>query len=161
MERNFKMKKKNKILRWILLVILAFCLTGCGVKYPDLNDNTIPFDMGEYTDENDGGLYGTIEYNGRTYMPYGTIKKSLKSKDINECIGYIIQNENSSSIVDLEDKDTRIYTLVEDPDENYLMEYYIGDTLMNQPSFWRAIDTKGKKIDTPKYIESLDYNYWE
>ncbi len=32
---------------------------------------------------------------------------------------------------------------------------------MNQPDFYRAIDTKNKKINTPNYIESLEYNYWK
>jgi hypothetical protein len=41
------------------------------------------------------------------------------------------------------------------------MEYYIGTTLMNQPSFWRAIDTKGKDIVIPDYIDLLDYTYWK
>lgn len=153
---------KKTLLTILLCSFMILGLTGCGIKYPDLKDDAIAFDMGEYIDEKDDEAgYGTIEYNGRTYMPYGTLKGSLKSKDIKECIGYIIQNENSSSIVDLDDKDTRIYTLVDDPDENYLMEYYIATTLMNQPSFWRAVDTKDKNIDTPKYIDSLDYNFWK
>lgn len=37
---------------------------------------------------------------------------------------------------------------------------YTRETLMNQPDFFRAVDTKGKKIDTPNYIDSLNYNYW-
>ena len=32
---------------------------------------------------------------------------------------------------------------------------------MNQPSFYRAIDTKNKDINIPKFIDSLDYNYWK
>ena len=152
---------KKKLFAVILLGILMLGMTGCGAEFPELKDDAIAFDMGEYIDESDGDSYGTIEYNGRTYMPYGTLKGFIRSDDISECIGYIIQNENSSSIVDLDDKDTRVYTLADDPDENYLMEYYIGTTLMNQPAFWRAVDTKGKEIDTPKYIESLDYGYWK
>ena len=152
---------KKTLLTILLCSFMILGLTGCGIKYPDLKDDAIAFEMGEYLDESDEGLYGTIEYNGRTYMPYGTINYHFNDKSVKECIGYIIQDENSSSIVDLDDKDTRIYTLKEDPDENYLMEYYIGTTLMNQPSFWRAIDTKGYEIDTPKYIDSLDYNFWK
>lgn len=125
---------KKKLLGIILLGVFVLGLAGCGVKYPELNDDAIAFDMGEYIDESDDNAgYGTIVYNGRIYIPYGTIKNSIKSKDIKKCIGYIIQNENSSSVVDLNDKNTRIYTLVDDPDENYLMDYYIGTTLMNQP----------------------------
>ena len=114
----------------------------------------------DYNDD-DGVGYLTIEYNGRTYMPYGTLKGSLKEKNIDKCIGYRIQDENSSSIVGKDNKDIRIYTLVDDKDNNFLMEYYIGTNLMNQPSFYRAIDTKGKNISVPNYIENLGYNYWK
>jgi hypothetical protein len=31
---------------------------------------------------------------------------------------------------------------------------------MSQPTFLRAIDTVWKDISTPKYIESLDYEFW-
>ena len=32
---------------------------------------------------------------------------------------------------------------------------------MNPQSFYRAIDTRDKDIDIPKYIDDLDYNYWK
>lgn len=152
---------RNIIMGSILVCILT--LGGCGqLEYPDLPKEPVAFNMGEFVDENDDdAYYGTIEYEGRTYMPYGTLGGTVREKDIDECIGYIIQNENSSSIVDKSNKDTRVYTLVEDSEHNYLMKYYIGDTEMNQPDFWRAVDTKGQDINTPKYIDSLEYLYWE
>ena len=153
---------KKKILGILLMGVLVLSLTGCGIKYPDLEKDAIEFQTGNYIDENDDSAgYLTIEYNGRTYMPYGTLKGSLKEKDIDKCIGYIIQNENSSSIIDKDNKDTRIYTLIDDKENNFLMEYYIGTDLMNQPSFYRAIDTKNKDINIPKFIDSLDNNYWK
>lgn len=153
---------KKKILGILLMGVLVLSLTGCGIKYPDLEKDAIGFQTGNYIDENDDGAgYLTIEYNGRTYMPYGTLKGLLKEKDIDKCIGYIIQNENSSSIIDKDNKDTRVYTLIDDKENNFLMEYYIGTDLMNQPSFHRAIDTKNKDINIPKFIDSLDYNYWK
>ena len=153
---------KKKILGILLMGVLVLSLTGCGIKYPDLEKDAIGFQTVNYIDENyDSAGYLTIEYNGRTYMPYGTLKGSLKEKDIDKCIGYIIQNENSSSIIDKDNKDTRIYTLIDDKENNFLMEYYIGTDLMNQPSFYRAIDTKNKDINIPKFIDSLDYNYWK
>lgn len=153
---------KKKILGILLMGVLVLSLTGCGIKYPDLEKDAIGFQTSNYIDENDDGAgYLTIEYNGRTYMPYGTLKGSLKEKDIDKCIGYIIQNENSSSIIDKDNKDTRIYTLIDDKENNFLMEYYIGTDLMNQPSFYRAIDTKNRDINIPKFIDSLDYNYWK
>ena len=65
-------------------------------------------------------------------MPYGSLKGVIKGKDIDKCIGYIIQDENSSSIVDKDNKDTRIYTLSEDKD-----------------------------IIMPRYIDDLNNNYWK
>ena len=134
----------------IVILVLLFIVSGCGMKYPELDKNAIGFSVSEYMDsKDDNALYLTFEYNGRIYMPYGTIKKTIRSSDIDKCIGYIEQ-----------DKDTRIYTLKADENNNFLMEYYIGTTLMNQPVFYRAVDTNGVDIDVPKYILSLDYNYW-
>jgi hypothetical protein len=138
----------------LLVIILLICILGINlfkVKYPELNDDAISFNMGEYVDESDDNAsYATIEYNERTYILYGTLKHSIKTKDINECIGYIIQDENN-----------RVYTLTEDINNNYLMVYDTETNLMNQPDFYRAVDTKGEKIDTPSYIDSLDYNFWK
>lgn len=41
------------------------------------------------------------------------------------------------------------------------MDYYVESDLMNQPMFWRTIDTKGKEIVTPEFIDSLEYTYWK
>lgn len=155
------MKKRICI---VLSACFVLALAGCGkVNYPDFADDVIGFQMGEYIDVNDDDAsYGTIEYEGRLYIGYGTIGngKSLHRDDIDQCVGYVIMNQNSSSYTDLNDRDTRIYTLQDDPDHNYLMEHYEGTDLMNPPSFWRAVDTKGQEIDTPDYIESLGYLYW-
>lgn len=95
------------------------------------------------------------------YIQYGTLKGQIKTKDIKNCIGYIIQDENSSSYTNLNDKDTRVYTLANDKDENFLMVYYIGSSLMNQPDFYRALGTKNKNIEIPNFIDKEDYGYWK
>ena len=136
-------------------------LTGCRAKYPDLTDNPIAFHTSEYTDLYDGAGYLTIEYNGRVYLPYGTLKTYLQNNSIDQCIGYIVQTEKNSSIPNENDTDYRVYTLVDDPNHQYLMVYYINSSLMNQPDFYRAMDTKNKTIKTPKYIGSLDYSFWD
>lgn len=158
------MKNSEYSVRLMTIVItLSLLLVGCGdTKYPDMSDDAIAFEMGEYIDESDDdAAYGTIEYEGRIYMPYGILGGNIDKKDIDKCVGYIVKDENSSSMIDENDMDTRVYTLAGDPDHNYLMDYYIGSDLMNQPYFWRAVDTKGKEIDVPKYIDSLEYAYWE
>ena len=147
-------------LKILLLIILFTSLVGCGMKYPELEDDAIAFETSSYTAENDEG-YLKIEYQGRIYMPYGTLKGTLKEENLSKCLGYIIEDENISAIVNRDSKATRVYSLTEDSENNYLMIYYIEDQVMNQPSFWRAIDSKGKDIKTPNYIESLEYNYWK
>lgn len=124
------------------MLVLVTILTR--TNYPELKENAISFIMGEYKSDIDDTLYGSLNYNDRIYIPYGTLKGQIKTKDIKNCIGYIIQDENSSSTTNLNDKDTRVYTLANDKDENFLMVYYIGESLMNQPDFYRALDTKIK-----------------
>ncbi|MGN0353432.1 MAG: hypothetical protein ACI4ES_17470 [Roseburia sp.] len=147
------MKKRAGIL---VATILVLILGGCGqIKYPELPDDAIAFEMGEYIDkEDDDAAYATIEYEGRTYMPYGTIGKILHERDIDACVGYLVQDGEK-------DTDQRVYTLVDDTEHNYLMDYYVESDLMNQPMFWRAIDTKGKEVATPEFINSLEYTYWK
>lgn len=145
----------------MMTCILSLC--SCGpISYPDLPENAIAFEMGTFEDkENDDALFGTIEYNDRTYIPYGTISNSFGQKDIDECIGYIIQDENSTNAVDLDYKDLKVYTITGDSDNNFLMDYDNSIDLMNQPFFWRAIDTKGNDIEIPECIDDLGYEFWK
>ena len=144
---------------YIILICTLLCLTGCKMKYPEFESEKIAFKTNNYIESDD--WYLSFEYNNRTYLPYGTLKGTLKEKDLAKCIGYIVQDENSSSIIDENNKDTRVYTLAEAKDNNFLMVYYIKTNLMNEPIFYRAIDTKEKDITIPKIINSLDYNYWK
>ena len=75
-------------------------LSGCGrINCPALPDEAIAFEMGTFEDiEQDDNTFGTIEYNGRTYIGYGTVNNSYKLKSIGDCLGYIIQDENSGSV---------------------------------------------------------------
>ena len=139
-----------------IIFMLTFLLVGCGLKYSPLGDDAIAFKVKEYTYSNDS--YLAIEYNDRIYIPYGNLKYDVSKKDINKCIGYIVQDENVTSIPSESDT-TRVYTLTDDPDENYLMVYYIETTLMNQLFFYRAVDTFGKEIKTPKFIDTNSYGY--
>lgn len=87
------------------------------------------------------------------------IGNSFGQKDIDECIVYIIQDENCTNAVDLDYKDLKVYTITGDSDNNFLMDYDDSIDLMNQPFFWRAIDTKGKDIDIPGCIDDLGYEF--
>ncbi len=145
-----------------VIFICLFVLGGCGKSvYPDLPENPTAFEMGSITVGEEEAGYGTIEYNGRMYVPYGTLGKTLHRDDIKECVGYIICDENSSGYTDLNDKNTRVYTLTDDEENNFLMDYY-SEGIMEQPHFWRAADTKNKDIKQPDFIDSLDYDeYWK
>ncbi len=74
----------------------------------------IAFELGTFEDtENDEALFGAIEYDGRFYIGYGTINNKYGKKNIDNCIGYVIQDENSTSVPDPDYKNERIYTLKE------------------------------------------------
>ena len=125
-----------------ILVVAILVLVGCGkIKYPELPNDAIAFEMGKYIDKGDDDA------------AYGTIGKTLHENDIDVCVGYLVQDGEK-------DINQRVYTLVDDTEHNYLMDYYVASDFMNQPVFWRAIDTKGKEIVTPEFIDSLEYSYW-
>ena len=108
----------NKRILFIPLLILIFTLGGCGrVNYPALPDEPIAFEMGTFEDtEHDSARFGTLEYNGRTYLGYGTIRNAFKRDDVDSCIGYIVMDENSSSNPDPNNINVRVYTLMGDTD---------------------------------------------
>jgi len=134
--------------------LLSF-LSGCGKRIDmELPEKPIEFHTGTFVNPADpDDTYQSIEYNGRTYIGYGTLKGSIDGDDVGQCLGYIIQDGTIMKTV-------RIFPLTADPDANYLVEIFT-DGFMNQPFFFRALDTRGKPIDTPRYIESLGYSYWE
>jgi len=138
-----------------LAVALISFLSGCGSRInTDLPEHPIEFHTGTFVNPADpDDTYQSIEYNGRTYIGYGTLKGSIDGDDVGQCLGYIIQDGTIMKTV-------RIFPLTADPDANYLVEIFT-DGFMNQPFFFRALDTRGKAIDTPRYIESLGYSYWE
>ena len=155
------MKKRISIVS--IIMIFLFLLSGCrNTILPDLPKDAIAFEIRTFEDtKHDIALFGSIEYNGRVYIPFGTINNSYRQNLVDSCIGYIIQDENSSSVVDPDNKDRRIYIMKEDDEHNFLMEYDDTVKLMNQPDFYRAIDTDGKDIVIPDYISSFGYAFWK
>ena len=145
------MKKTISIL---LIVSLLAVLAGCGRQMvPALPENAAEFILGDYVnpmDTEDG--YAAISYNGRIYAYYGTVSRSLRAADLGPCLGYTVQ--------DGERQDDRICLLAADPQTNFLVELF-PEAVMQQPVFYRALDSAGKPIEIPAYIESLDYSIWE
>lgn len=145
----------NKRLMGIMLgSIMILTLAGCGKKIDySLPDDPIAFETGTFVNpNNEEDAYMSVEYNGRTYIGYGTLKGIIGADEVGDCLGYIVQDG-----VELED--SRIFLLADDSEVNYLVCF---DTVgvMNQPDFFRAIDTVGLDVSTPGYIENLGYDYW-
>ena len=143
----------KRLFTLLLAALFLLGLAGCGtpINY-DLPEEPIEFHTASFVnpdDPEDG--YLAIEYRGRTYVPYGT--GSVGGKDVGPCLGYIVQDG------EVRDGD-RIFPLTADPDLNYLAEL-TWQGFMDQPIFYRALDTRGKDVETPRFIQSLDYAYWD
>ncbi len=139
----------------LIAAALSLNLAGCGPRIDyDLPESPIEFLTGTFVNPADSDdTYQSIEYNGRTYVVYGTIKESIDGNDVGKCLGYVVRD----GVVM---KDVRIFLLNADPDANCLVQIFT-DGFMNQPVFFRALDTKGKEIGVPQHIEILDYPYWK
>ena len=139
--------KKNKITA--LLLCSALLLPGCSKAKLNREKMQLPPNPSSFTTVYDTDQDETlITYNGRTYSYFGRLKGSMSKDSIRECLGFVD-----------DDKDTRIYSLTEDPNDNYLMLRHTNG-MMDQPEYLRATDTKNKSIFTPSYIKSGGYESW-
>ena len=145
------MKNINKIKAAALAGTLVFAamFSGCSHSLKNeerfqLPDNPESFEMTDI----DSSSLNTIEVYGRTYMPYGSLKGKLKYIAIQDCLGYL---DN--------DKNLRVYTLNDDPYDNYLMVVNV-DRMNETPDIWRDFSTYGEDIFTPKIVEPAGYEEW-
>ncbi|MBQ6053427.1 MAG: hypothetical protein IJL30_09135 [Clostridia bacterium] len=134
---------------------LIFALVGCfsAIDYSLPKDPT-EFNTFVFVNPNDHeDTYASFEYNGRTYIPYGTLKNRISGKDVGDCLGYIVQDGEKLT-------DTRVFTLRDDKEGNFLaiLQY---EGFMDPPVFYRAIDTAKKEIDIPWIVGSLGYDFWD
>lgn len=147
---------KKIMLPVICFVLLVFILSGC-LKRIDfsLPAEPVEFNTGIYVSPDySGETFLSLEYNGRTYIPYGNLKKSVNGNDVGECLGYYVQEGVKA-------EDVRIFLLRGDADANFLVRIDMTG-FMSQPDFFRAIDTKDKKIAIPDFIEASDSDiFWE
>ena len=134
---------------------LPLFLADCGKRIDyELPENPIEFHTGTFVNPADpDDTCQSIEYNGRTYIWYGPLKSRIDANDVGKCLGYIVQD---GVVI----KDSRIFLLNADPDANYLVRFST-DGFMDQPDFFRALDSKGKTITTPEYIQSLNQSFWK
>ena len=137
-----------------VITILLILFVGCGNRIDySLPHNPIRFETGTFVNPNDSeDTYLSISYHGRTYILYGTLNSTVTGKNIGNCLGFIVQEG-------VEMEESRVFLLNEDPDANYLCTLET-EGIMNQPFFYRAINTVGKEIFTPEYITDLEYDFW-
>ncbi|MBR0410047.1 MAG: hypothetical protein IJI25_03450 [Eubacterium sp.] len=157
-----KIKEYNRI-TWLfhlgfLFLLCLSLLAGCGGSKSDKLDlpgKAVRFKTGSYQNpDKPGDKYEAISYKDRVYIPYGSANNDeMDDRVIDRCIGYISSGSG-------EDKDRRVYTLVEDRKMNYIMIYDVNEDL-DQAAFYRCTDTRGRKIETPGYIDAVHYDYWE
>lgn len=109
-----------------------------------LPDNAQEFVM---EDRDSAGMM-FMEVNGRTYAPYGNLRGTMRNDSIRDCLGYVGG-----------DKNTRVYTLYEDPYDNYILVKNVNG-VMDEDVYWRDFSTYGEDIFTPEYIRSMEYEEW-
>ena len=139
----------------VLFALALATMAGCAAKIEArLPDNPLEFNTSEYANPSDEeDTYLSIDYRGRAYIPYGIVSGPFGNDDIGECLGYVVQDGEKLD-------DVRVCTLASDTDENYLVEI-ATEGFMDQPMVYRALDTAGKDIDTPPFVDSLDYDIWQ
>lgn len=144
--------KKVSILAVFIFISLLVC--GCAGMYGTvLPSNPIAFSSFQVTDsKNTYDKYDSIEYNGRIYVPFGTVKSTLKKSEIDQCLGYLDFGTGPNNI--------HICTLTADPNNDFLVRVY-GYDPTEKPRFYRASDTYHQQIKIPAYIVDLGYDYWK
>ena len=147
---HIKPIKKIKILAATAALSVSFLFSGCSgimeyfAKAPEMQPNAQSFKMYD-SDQMNSML---IDVNGRTYAPYGVVKNFMSKSSLRECIGYVD-----------DDKNCRIYTLNEDPFDNYLIQKSVNG-FMDPDTIWRDISTIEDEVLTPEYIDPLNYEEW-
>lgn len=135
----------------LALTIAAMTLPGCsfGKKGPEyqLPNDPVIITSGTYVNPNDDDdRHVCLEYNGRIYVPYGNLDTYSWSHVERTCVGYVTNGDPN-------DTGDRLLTLADSDD--FLMTYYVNG-IMDQPMFFRAVDTAGKSIYIPSYISMVN-----
>lgn len=136
----------------VCLLIICTLLGGCGKQINwDITDESMKIgnsNENEYVNpDNKEDGYCYVEINGIIYLPYGVQNKTITGDMIGECIAYEEDDENQ-----------RYYNVI--GTDNFIAEYYVNGE-MEQVSFLRRMDTIGKDIDIPGFIDDLGYEIWK
>ncbi len=145
------MRSKTIVISALLIALIM--TAGCvfGEKYP-LPDDPVKAAEEYYTfPDGRGAAMRTI--NGREYVLYGNLDGTVRAKDTGEVIGYVVREEYP------DDLNLRLVKLAATDD--IIMEKYVNG-MMDQPVFYRALDTIGKDIPVPSFIAPYeeDASFW-
>ena len=143
--------KKNILM--IFLLTMTLLVTGCTKDITDeLSDDGIAFYQMEFINpDNEDDGYMALQYMNRFYVPYGGVNKILPDSKLKENLGYVFREGYP------DDKSIQVFSLVET--NNFIV---VKDKIrfMNEPMFYRSLDSKDEDIVIPEYINSLDYEIW-
>ncbi|MBO6060868.1 MAG: hypothetical protein J6P98_01945 [Clostridia bacterium] len=138
---------------FFLIAALALTLSffvGCtGEKYP-LGEGAAAVEREEYALP-DGSTAYLLRINGREYLYYGRLNGTVRASDTGKVLGYV-RNEQFP-----EDDGDRIVELTGAGD--IIMTYYVKG-IMEQPEFLRALDTVGRDIVIPGFVEPYEEQAW-
>jgi hypothetical protein len=145
---------KTHVLKKVLiggLIGVCVILGGCGnlVNYDIADDAIAISDRNEntYLNPNDSeDSYSYVEIDGVKYIPYGTQGKTITNKEVGACIAYSETDSND-----------RFYEV--NGNHDFIANYYVNGE-MEQFDFWRSVDTIGKEIDVPDFVDDLGYEIW-
>lgn len=131
-------------------IVLAGLFSGCyRIAERFSTELALPDNAQEFVmEERDSIDMMFMELNGRTYAPYGSLRGTMNNSSIRECLGYVDGDRN-----------TRVYSLYEDPYDNYIMIRNVNG-IMDEDMYWRDFSTYDEDIFTPEYICSMEYEEW-
>lgn len=134
------------------IVSLMLCACNKGKWVVDYPENPLRIETHIFYDPNDiEDGYMAFDYNGRTYIMYAHLKGTLRKEEMGQCIGCTLQDGR---------EDQWIIRLNAFEDDDIMLLYY-PDGFMEPMIFYRAVDTKGKDLDIPKYIDpNPDWRFW-
>lgn len=164
-------------MKWIKLlaaVSLLLPMTACGgfldwlyePGYARLPENYQVFEVYEKELPGEDPQWA-FDYNGRSYVRYSDISE-WGSMDVKECLGCLSLPEELASVIGVQE-DMRVLSLSCNDSDDYLVVQFVP-TLMAPPTeVYRALDTRGRDIETPKFILPPDpedeteedlYRFW-
>ena len=164
-------------MKWIKLLVavsLLLPMTACGgfldwlyePGYARLPENYQVFEVYEKELPGEEPQWA-FDYNGRTYVRYFDISE-WGSMDVKECLGCLSLPEELASVSGVQE-DMRVLSLSCNDSDDYLVVQFVP-TLMAPPTeVYRALDTRGRDIETPKFILPPDpedeteedlYRFW-